>query len=100
MTKYTKMIQVANWVILFLFLLTLSLTLNGAIAFGLGLGDLMFIVIIGAVCIVLTVFNVLGLNTITKLVQLLISFLILTYIVYSFSIGRGPENPWNGKIFI
>ncbi len=91
--------------ILFL-IIEIILLLNGVLTFGYGLGDLfylfvdIFFIVILIVCLLIIIIKKIQLKTITRLIFYSIIFLFLAYNIYSFTIGRGVESPWNGKVFI
>jgi hypothetical protein len=74
------------------------------IHFGLGMGDIAFIAgaqIIALISIVLTRMQTSS-NLKSKtlpIIQLLVVGILLIYFIYSCTLGRGPESPWNGQIF-
>lgn len=95
-----------SWFLSLLMLAIIVLCLNGKIAFGNGLGDIVFVLGIIA-CLLISV----GINLYfiinktkvknSKLLNFSLYFfsLILIYYFYAFTIGRGMEYQWDGNIF-
>lgn len=86
------------------FLLILIFTYNGNIHFGNGLGDLAYIFLTAGISIVNFVMivafrQILSRNKAMNIVLLVVNILVLLYTVYSFTIGRGIERPWDGTVF-
>ena len=87
------------------FLIAAALTFRGDLTFGHGLGDAFF----GTVLLILTLVTH-GLtrffqkrnNPSSVMVPVLATLLVLLalYFTYSFTLGRGPEMKWNGKVFV
>lgn len=94
-----------NWIIFSLYALCISLTLTGHIYFGNGLGDLFYLLGMSFVSLVMLIVNIiLTLQSDKtkykklKLILGVISTLALLYFIYSFTLGRAIEYPWNGNI--
>lgn len=82
------------------------LLIMGKITSGYGLGDLFYLYsLIAMLCLVGVSLLIIsrcvdGKVVFYRSVLLFFCILILVYFIYSFSIGRGPEKPWNGDMFI
>jgi len=101
MQKYT----LANCILLLLNIAFVLLISNENIRFGNGLGDLFYFYILLLSCILLSVFIIFSsikkhrtTEVISRNTTLVFTILIV-YIFYFCTIGRGAEYPWNGKIF-
>ena len=101
-----KIGAIYNWIILVYLTLVTLLTLNGNIAYGNGLGDLVYLVVCGLlVCIQLAVTIIIirqqkGQYS-SKTFYLCGTVFLLIAIFYSwkFTLGRGSEYSWNGNVF-
>jgi hypothetical protein len=98
-----KLILLFLSAILFFFIIEL-LMIKGTLTFGFGLGDLfpfyiqglwMVILLIGLIIIIKTNKK---LNKTICIILLLIILFSIIYSVLGFTINRGSEYPWNGKI--
>ena len=94
-----------NWIIFSLFVLCISLTLTGHIYFGNGLGDLFYLFGMSFISLIMLIINTIFTLQSDKtkyqnqsLILGVISTLALLYFIYSFTLGRGIEYPWNGNI--
>ena len=95
---------IANLALSLTFLLIVILSFNGNIHFGNGLGDIFPI----------------GITTLAFLIQLILTLLfhfskkadikefrtlllifscVLLFLIYKFTLARGPESPWDGTVF-
>jgi hypothetical protein len=98
--------RILSWLLLFYQVLIILLTLNSTITFGHGLGDLGIILVYGIIILFLGIFNIIAIKKDSQddsktPLYLSITFCSIAAIVltYYFTIGRGPEYPWNGKVF-
>jgi len=77
--------------------------LSGKIAFGNGLGDV-FIYLLLAVCIVVVFLVKRHLSKPENLGKDFLLLILVGFIMIGFTlkmtVGRGPEYPWNGKLFL
>jgi len=81
--------------------------INGdSINFGIGLGALAFyyLAILSIVILFIMSFIILKIKNektkqIVLIITVLLSLIICLIITYYFTLGRGPNVPWNGKIF-
>jgi hypothetical protein len=102
MGKTLKIILIST---IFFFVTVLTLMLRNVLTFGWGLGDLFYFYIQILWLIILLIFLVVVLIK-TLNFSILISRIILFILIISmlltikaFTIDRGSEYPWNGKIF-
>lgn len=84
----------------------LPLSIAGIIRFGNGLGDLVYLFGLGVSAITTLLISIRSTQRVNqrktiKNSGLLITVLliVLIYFIYSFTIGRGVNAPWNGHIF-
>lgn len=96
---------IANVALASTFLLIVVLAFSGSIRFGNGLGDILYVGIAALAFLILLIFTLsfhlsrkASSADYTKL--LLIFSTVLIYLIYRFTIGRGPEFSWNGQIFL
>ena len=87
------------------FLIASALTFRGDLAFGLGLGDIFFATLLLILALIthgLTRFFRKRNNPSSVMVTVVATLLVLLalYFTYSFTLGRGAEKRWNGKIFV
>jgi len=89
-----------------MFSICFVLAIKETIHFGNGLGDLFYLFGLGICSIATIVMSILittknaGSSVLRHYdVISIISFFVLLYFIYSCTIGRGSENPWNGQIF-
>jgi hypothetical protein len=101
-----KIAVIYNWIILAYLSLVTILTLNGNIAFGNGLGDLVYLIACGLlVFIQLIVVAIIirqqkGLYNPTPFYWWGSGFLLAAlFLSWKFTLGRGSEYSWDGNIF-
>ena len=87
------------------FLIASALTFRGDLAFGHGLGDAFFATLLLILTLIthgLTWFFKKRNNPSSVAVPVVATLLVLIalYFTYSFTLGRGPEMKWNGKVFV
>ena len=99
--------KIYNWIVLLYFVLMIIFILPGRIAFGHGMGDLLYLLITACTVVIqLTVTGVLysrqnKTGTATGFLICGTLFLLIAILLTSkFTYGRGPELPWDGHIFI
>jgi len=100
-------VKKSTWLQLFflgIFLLIIGLTFNGNLNFGNGLGDLVYVYVAGGMSIInfillLTLRKSLSKNKLLLIVFIGLNCAVLLYLTYSFTLGRGIEQPWDGTIF-
>jgi len=98
--------KLVNWVFIIYQIIILFLVFGSSITFGNGLGDLGMIMVYGIVLLILITLNIWAirkekLNGSRFLLYLSFCFgliSVLTLTLY-FTIWRGPEYPWNRKVF-
>jgi uncharacterized protein YhhL (DUF1145 family) len=101
-----RIITALHWIIGIFWLLVLYFGLNDSIAFGHGLGDIIYILFIIAIAILHAVALLLiyvqqkkGRWKNASKVAAIIFGLLAIWIAYSFTFGRGGEFSWNGQVF-
>ena len=101
-----KLFKLFNWVIIFYFIGIIILMLTGHIVFGHGSGDLFYLLLIILVLVIqLTLTGVAYSRQNQRgwkfsfLIVGSIFLLVAIYLTFKFTIGRGPEFLWNGKVF-
>lgn len=101
-----RIIAALHWFIGLFWLLVLYFGLNDSIAFGHGLGDIIYIFFILAIAILhaitlllIYIQNKKGRWKNASKVAAIIFGLLAIWIAYSFTFGRGAEFAWNGHIF-
>jgi hypothetical protein len=87
------------------FLIAAALTFRGDLAFGHELGDTFFATLLLILTLIthgLPQFFKKRNNPSSVIVPVVATLLVLLalYFTYSFTLGRGTEKPWNGKIFV
>jgi hypothetical protein len=89
-----------NRILLAFFILFSMLGIAGRLVFGHGLGDLFYYLFVWVVAVVFIIFSVYEKKQSFHLFLFtnIVFALILIYLVYLMTAGRGPEYPWNGKI--
>jgi uncharacterized protein YhhL (DUF1145 family) len=101
-----RLISFLHWVMGVYWLLVLYFGLNDSIAFGHGLGDIIYIFFVFAIAL-------LHAGTLlliyfqqrkerwknAKLIAAVVFGLLAIWIAYSFTFGRGAEFSWNGHVF-
>jgi hypothetical protein len=99
-------IKFISWAFIIYQFIVMLLSLNGSIAFGDGLGDLGTLLVYFIILIILSVFiSIVGKIKNIKRQKIMRYFILgLCFISAStmtlyFTIWRGPELPWNGKVF-
>jgi hypothetical protein len=99
-------IKFISWTFVIYQFMIMLLSLNGSITFGDGLGDLGMLLVYFIILIILSVFiSIAGkIKNIKR--QKIIRYFILGFCFISaltmtlyFTIWRGPEHPWDGKVF-
>jgi hypothetical protein len=88
------------------FILNLSIALGnwtGKIRFGHGMGDLIYIGIIGIVVLIVCIYYYINFkensNTRGKLIIMAICFIFLIFITLKMTYWRGLESRWDGRVF-
>lgn len=94
-----KTVTMYNAMLAVFFLAISYLHINSKIDYGVGLGGLfyLYLSVLGLILLLPFIF-IKKLRKLSALTSILFSSLIL-YLIYSFTIGRGLENPWNGIVF-
>jgi len=105
MIEMTKLLKVFLLIGITFFAMVILLMIVGKLTFGYGLGDLFYLFIQGAWLISLIIVFIITKrkNKIESPYALILSFIICISILFSihgFTIGRGSEYPWNGRIFM
>jgi len=95
-------------IIFFIYILYVSFViifnLRGNIAFGQGLGDLYYLIILTSVTLLAVVFYILIIkkkySKTTQYIYVIYLLLVVVFSCIKLTILRGPEYPWNGKFFL
>jgi hypothetical protein len=89
-----------NRILLAFFILFSMLGIAGRLVFGHGLWDVFYYLLVWIVAVVLIIISVYKkkLSFHQFLFINIVFALILIYLIYLMTAGRGPEYPWNGKI--
>lgn len=89
------------------FCLLIVFLIKGAISSGTGLGDLFYLVFLFFIFVVSVVCSILLSNKVRAQknhtffnLYLIIGSVVLFYLIYAFSCGRGSELPWDGNFFV
>jgi hypothetical protein len=90
------------WLFIFWSIIILILAFSGYIVFGHGLGDVLYYLIIIVFLIIVTILRTILLkkwNSKYKFIIIILIALFVTYITVKATVLRGPEYPWNGRMF-
>lgn len=103
MSEPFNYLRITNLTVLTYLFLVLFLQFEGAIQYGHGLGDFFYSIYAGAAfCIQLiltAVFERKNLQAKAFLITTVVFLAIALHLTWRFTLGRGPENSWNGYIF-
>ena len=106
MNKLDRIGKIVNWTV-FVYLVIISiLALLSKITYGHGLGDITFFILSSAFAIIHLLILVIYIHARREplekemgLVIVILFLLVAAGFTYKFTIGRGPENEWRGKVF-
>jgi hypothetical protein len=95
-----KLLIWTNWILLIFFVLLSILGLAGKLAFGHGLGDLVYYIIVWVTSLAfIAIFIFKKAMPVPVLLFITIVFVsILLYLIYMMTLGRGAEYRWNGNV--
>lgn len=106
MDKLERIEKIVNWIVFAYLLGIIILTWMGKLTYGHGLGDLIFFFMSMAFAIIHLLILVIfiharrePLETGYGLIIGIVILLIAVAFTYKFTIGRGSENRWKGKVF-
>lgn len=90
-----------NFGVLFGLLAITLLSLNENLRFGVGMGDISYLALAGGTFILLGVLLIVlrKSHPVHLWILLVASSLVLLYLIYACTIGRGEESSWDGTIF-
>ena len=96
-----KKLRRANYVVLSGLLAIAILSMNGNLSFGGGLGDIAYFALAGGTFLLLGILLIAlrKSHQIHLSILLIASSLVLLYLMYACTIGRGAESRWDGTIF-
>ena len=101
-----KIAKTYNWIVLIYLLIVAVLTFNSNITYGHGIGDLIYLIVLGVLVILQLIITIIIYReqrikfnpTKFYLCGTVFLFIALFY-TWKFTIGRGSEFIWNGNIF-
>jgi len=97
---------VFNWIVFFLYVILIVLIVQGKIKFGHGLGDLFYLIFISLTGLIQLIINLTIANPKKNgfkkknFIIGIVFMIILILFGMKFTVGRGPEMKWNGKVFV
>ena len=100
-----KFSLIYGWSTAIALLICLAFSLMGKLHFGHGLGDLayvFFLLVASTVAVISNlIFTVKGKSVSSRIALIIntVTFLVLLYFIYSFTLGRGPLSYWDGTVF-
>lgn len=100
----SKGIRIIYWLFILWSVLLAVLNLNANIVFGHGLGDVYYLLFLLFFVIVISIINFNKIGNTNKQVTATLLLIFMLVIVIAFTlkltIYRGPEYPWNGRLFV
>ncbi|MBL4703734.1 MAG: hypothetical protein JKY54_04385 [Flavobacteriales bacterium] len=107
MNKRIKTVAIIRWIVLAYLLIIFILQLQENIAYGSGLGDIIYLGLNPIMAVTLLILNIIFMKVkffeLRPSISVFITLLFLAYSIYMtylFTIGRGPEHAWDGNIFV
>jgi energy-coupling factor transporter transmembrane protein EcfT len=94
--------KISYFFFLIFFIMITICTLSGYFTFGHGLGDIFYLILGFIITVLLTIFFIISIRK-SKNLSLTFSIIILLTIllfILKLTVLRGPEYPWNGKLFL
>jgi hypothetical protein len=104
MTSQFKYARILNGIVLTYFTTLLLLELVGHITFGHGLGDLYYLIFVASAVAAHSITTLIlhrqRLSEHWFMVTAVVFLLLVIFVTYKFTLGRGPEYKWDGNVFI